>query len=550
MSSKKKTARKNKSKKQNKNKKNKVTQNKNKALFVSIIILSVLLFVEIVYGGYLIYKYISRKFDNAYIEIGTESISVTDFIRDPMFEENSTLLTDVSNIDLNKIGEYDIELSYNGEIETVKLFLVDRTKPEVKFQDITRYIDYQINADDFIIEKTDLSEMTTSVENIPEINDFGDYSITVRVTDSSNNTTEATCNLKIAWLNENYVLEFGNPLTKELLLLRPDIDGDLLDQAQLDNINNSGLGDYTITAIKDGREYKSNIKVQDTTPPTLELVDLTIYDDEKISGKDRFIKSVYDASGEVTTTMLTDMTFGTVGQQTITIRAVDKNGNTTEKSATLTIRKDTEGPVFSGLTALSVAKGTSINYESGVRASDAKEGPVGFTVDSSAVNTSVAGTYYATYTARDSKGNTTRAKRKISVNHDQADVNALVSRIAASIGNNVEEIRDYCRNKISYSASYGDGDPIWYGFNNWTGNCYVHALCFQALLRAKGYETQLIWVTNKTHYWNLVKINGQWKHMDSTPDKNHRKISIMSDAQRLSTLSGRDWDHSAWPTCN
>ena len=192
MSSKKKTARKNKSKKQNKNKKNKVTQNKNKALFVSIIILSVLLFVEIVYGGYLIYKYISRKFDNAYIEIGTESISVTDFIRDPMFEENSTLLTDVSNIDLNKIGEYDIELSYNGEIETVKLFLVDRTKPEVKFQDITRYIDYQINADDFIIEKTDLSEMTTSVENIPEINDFGDYSITVRVTDSSNNTTEAT----------------------------------------------------------------------------------------------------------------------------------------------------------------------------------------------------------------------------------------------------------------------------------------------------------------------------------------------------------------------
>ena len=83
-----------------------------------------------------------------------------------------------------------------------------------------------------------------------------------------------------------------------------------------------------------------------------------------------------------------------------------------------------------------------------------------------------------------------------------------------------------------------------------SGNCYVHALCFQALLREKGYETMLIWTTDKTHYWNLVKINGSWKHMDSTPDRNHRKISIMNDEQRLSTLSGRTWDRSAFPSAN
>ena len=38
--------------------------------------------------------------------------------------------------------------------------------------------------------------------------------------------------------------------------------------------------------------------------------------------------------------------------------------------------------------------------------------------------------------------------------------------------------------------------------------------------------------------------------MDSTPDRNHRKISIMNDEQRLSTLSGRTWDRSAWPASN
>ena len=30
----------------------------------------------------------------------------------------------------------------------------------------------------------------------------------------------------------------------------------------------------------------------------------------------------------------------------------------------------------------------------------------------------------------------------------------------------------------------------------------------------------------------------------------NRKISIMNDEQRLSTLSGRTWDRSAWPTAN
>ncbi len=74
-------------------------------------------------------------------------------------------------------------------------------------------------------------------------------------------------------------------------------------------------------------------------------------------------------------------------------------------------------------------------------------------------------------------------------------------------------------------------------------------MCFQSLLREKGFETRLIWTTCKTHYWNQVKINGQWKHMDTTPSNLHERYSIMSDAQRLETLSGRTWDRAAWPAC-
>ena len=328
------------------------------------------------------------------------------------------------------------------------------------------------------------------------------------------------------------------------------IDSNLIDANRLKEISNSPIGDYQITTNKDGIEKVTTVKITDLTPPTLTLKNVTIYDDEKISGKEAFIVSATDASGEVTTTMKTQINYSKLGTQEIVIEAVDKYNNKTEKTAILTRQKDTVGPVISGLSTITVRKGATINYEQGVSAKDAKDGASSFTVDSSSVNTSVAGTYYATYTSSDTKGNKTTTKRKIVVNHDQADVDALVKSIASGLSSNAEQIRDYCRNKITYGHSYGDGDPIWYGFKNWTGNCYVHAQCFQALLRAKGYETQMIWVTNKTHYWNLVKINGVWRHMDSTPDRNHRKISIMTDEQRLSTLSGRDWDHSAWPAAN
>ncbi len=524
------------------------TNNIIKIITYVILVISI---IELIYASYLLYEKYRAKFKNLEVEIGTTtSLEMKDFLKDKKYEENSILITNLEGIDYSKTGEYKVLLSHNGREEEVVLKLIDTTPPTVEFQDITRYIDYIPNADDFIVKKEDLSEMQTSITDVPTIDKFQDYNVNVIVKDASGNETSKICKLSIKWIRDEFTMEKGHILTKEDLLYGVEQDRDLLDDKRLEEISNSEIGEYEIKTNKDGIEKTTIIKVTDLTPPTLELRNITIYDDEKVGGKESFIANCYDASGEVTTTMKTDINYSKLGTQEIIIEAVDKYGNKVEKTAILTIRKDTVGPVFSGLSTMSVAKNGTINYTSGVSARDAKYGICEYQVDSSSVNTSVAGTYYATYTSKDPLGNKTSTKRKIVVNHDQADVDALVSRIAASISSDVESIRDYCRNNIRYGSSYGDGDPIWYGFNNWTGNCYVHALCFQALLRAKGYETQLIWVTNKTHYWNLVKLNGVWRHMDSTPDRNHRKISIMTDEQRLSTLSGRDWDHSAWPAAN
>lgn len=519
-----------------------------KILIIIIYILAIAIFIMDIYY---ICRKLTPKFKDARIEIGTEGpITLSNFLTKTEYEEESKLLTDLNQVDLNKVGEYEVELMYRKKIQTKKLYLVDTTAPEVKFQDIIKYLNYEIKPEDFILEKSDLSEIELEANGEYDNTKFGTYAVSIIVKDIYENETRKECKLTIGWIKPEYTLELGTKLTKEDLLYNAQKDGDKIDQTQIDQINSSKIGEYEIKAIYNGEEYITKIKVQDTMPPELELKNVSIYDDEKIKGKESFIVSSKDASGEVTTNMLTQVKYGSLGTQEVTIEAVDMYGNRVEKTATLTIRKDTDGPVISGLSTLTVAKKASIDYNRGVSSNDLKDGACTFSVDTSSVNVNSAGTYYATYTSKDTKGNTTTSKRKVVVNHDQEDTNRKVKEMATKCGNGVEEIRDYVRNTIRYSHEWGEGDPVWYGFTNNKGNCYVHALCFQALLREKGYTSQLIWVTNKTHYWNMVLIGGSWKHMDATPDRNHRKISIMSDEQRLSTLSGRTWDRSAWPQAN
>ena len=217
-----------------------------------------------------------------------------------------------------------------------------------------------------------------------------------------------------------------------------------------------------------------------------------------------------------------------------------------EKTANLTIKKDTEGPVFYGLSSMSVEKNSSPNYKSGVKAVDARDGSCTFSVNSSAVNLSKAGTYYITYTAKDKKGNSSTARRKITVNHNQEDTNNKFNQFYNSYlaGKSVSSIVSTIRNKIYYNSSWGGNDPVWYGLTNYTGNCYVHALLVQKALNKAGIQNQLIYTTDRTHYWNLVYQNGKWRHYDATPGRH--LIGPATDEQKLNSpsMQGRKWSSS------
>jgi len=524
---------------------------KSKAFKICMICLgSLVLLAAAVCGGHYAWYYQLPKFQNVTIELGEELPHLYKFITEHAHPEKSRMVTDPETVDLSVAGQQELVFVHGKKEETVVLTIEDTVAPVAEFHDITTDIYTELKPEDFVSEVFDLSPVTVSfAEPLAQTDRYGATTVDVVVADAVGNKLTETCSIYYAWIHKEFTLELGNTLTKADLLLNPEKDDDKLDQTALDEINASPVGTYTITSTAGEETAQCVVTVQDTVAPTLEVRDVCADLNESV-GKKSFIVSVNDASGEVTTKLIGSVSTKKLGKQTLTIEATDINGNVTSAQVTLTVTNDTKPPVFSGLTEMTVEKNSEPDFMTGVSAVDAQEGTVTFTYSVGSLDLSAAGTYYITYTASDSLGHTATARRKVVVKHNADDVAALVASVADSLPSDPEKLRDYVRNTIGYSSSWGGDDPIWNGYKNKTGNCYVHALWFDALLRYKGFQTQLIWVTDKSHYWNLVYINGAWKHMDATPSRLHGRYSIMNDAQRYETLSGRDWDRTAWPACS
>lgn len=500
-------------------------------------------------AGYAVHWYDSQpRFHDLTVELGTKNIGVEAFMTEFADARNVGIVTDLSTVDISVVGNIPLTLRSGRKDETVTLTIEDTTPPEAEFiSNIQKTPDYTPDPYDFVASYSDLSDVTVYFAEDVEITaDYADQSVTVVVEDACGNAVSDSCSLSIIWLKEECTLELGSSLQKEDILYCADLDGSRIRQYDIDVINQSGVGDYTITGLM--KEDHCLVHVIDTIPPKLSVTDVSIYKGEKVTVDD-FVEACSDISGEVTIRLVTEPDVDVLGKQTMTIEATDLNGNSTTATATLAVVRDKKPPVIKGLTTLSTAKNTVPDYLAGVRAIDKADGACEVTYDASGVDLATAGTYYVTYTSKDKDGNVATSRRTVVVWHDQTDTDALVDSIAAGLGSDPEAIRDYVRNTIKYSHNDGGADPVWYGFTNKSGNCLVHALCLQSLLTKKGYETQLIWVTNRSHYWLIIHLNGVWRHIDATPGSWHTKYSLMTDEQRYSILQGRNWDRSAWPAC-
>ena len=522
---------------------------------ILVCVFAVLLSIVAVLFAHQVWFSKQQKFQNVTVELGTDTLGISQFMTKYALPHRVGFVSDVSAIDLGKVGTTELILSHGPKVEKVTLTVEDTTAPEATFQEkLVKLIDYVPNAQDFIREATDLSELTFYFVEEPVVSgEYEEVPVNVVVEDAYGNKTIGSSILSYVWIKDAFTLEYGQQLTKADLVLDAEKDGHLVNQEDIDAINASPLGTYTIVSSTATRTLECVVTVQDTTGPVLELKEVQVY----LNGSaklDDFLVSATDPSGVKEVRLVSEMTFDTMGEQKVIIEAEDIYGNISQYETSLFVTTDTTPPSINGLTNMTVAKHSDpkkIDFLSGVSATDAKDGACAVQYSTSKVDFDKAGTYYVTYTAKDKSGNVATARRKITVEHDQEDTNALIASMAASWGNmGITGLRDKVRSYIGYNTNWGGDDPVWYGFKNKVGNCYVHALCLKALYDYFGIPNQIIHVKDHSHYWLLVYTSSGWKHIDPTPSSLHgRYYEPMNDAQRYETLSGRDWDRDAWPAC-
>lgn len=516
---------------------------------VTIGLLVLLLLAGLGWGGYEFWLYRQPKFQNVTIELGTDTLGIQQFTTEYARLKKCRFASDVSAIDIAKAGQYSVTLAHGSQQETVTLTIQDTTAPKVTWREtLTKPSGYVPEAMDFVENFSDYSETTVYFAEEPVLSEhYEDITVTVIAEDAQGNRVSRDCILSTAWIQTELTWELGAELTKAQVLLNPEKDEDLIDQADIDAINAGGVGQYTVLSAVADHVMECVVVVQDTTGPELELKLHHVYPGTEVTLED-FLESCQDLSGDVDVKLLTQPDIETLGRQTIQVEAKDAYGNITVGQTELIVTTDMEAPTIEGLAEMTVEKHSEQDFMKGIVVKDNIDENCTVTFDETKVDLTRAGTYYLTYTATDNSGNETTGRRKIIVEHDEEDTKLLVEEIAAKLENDPEKLRDYVRGNIGYNSQWGGDDPVWFGFKNKAGNCYVHALCLDALLQHFGYETQLIWVKDKTHYWLLINLEGiGWRHIDPTPSQLHGRYSLMTDAQRQSTLSGRKWDTTAWP---
>ncbi len=195
---------------------------------------------------------------------------------------------------------------------------------------------------------------------------------------------------------------------------------------------------------------------------------------------------------------------------------------------------DTTPPVIEGVSALSAMTGGSISYKKGIVLSDNADGDIVLTVDNSAVNLNVPGTYPVYYTAADASGNKTSAETTITVSADAPPTeedavvlaDALIDRIITPDMSKYDAaytLWNWCRTNIRYSAVETVYDSIWAGaydgLNAKAGDCYTYCATYAFLLTRCNIENQCVARVGGTsdHWWNLVNTGSGWYHCDASP---------------------------------
>jgi len=343
-----------------------------------------------------------------------------------------------------------------------------------------------------------------------------------------------------------YTLELGDELPSAYTLSGGHGDAEY-DFGSEDGVFDTP-GEYVIYMEYGGRRVKIKLTVEDTTPPKATLLSLNVHRGGPIPAAIDFFKDVKDAS-EYTAKFKNTVDLSELGSYEVRLELFDTYGNKRNYETVVNVIIDTEPPTINAPISITGYVGEGVAYLKDVEAVDNCYG-VTLTVDSSAVDTSRAGTYKVKYTATDAAGLVTTLTLNVNIFEDRVteeDLLAKVEALASELGitksmSKEEQVKRIYGYVNSPRASASSANIVFTNESNtdrsdWMreayltiergeGDCYSYFAVSKAFFlyfgidnldieRSKGVTTQ-----SGTHFWSMVNIgtenNPRWYYYDAT----------------------------------
>lgn len=476
------------------------------------------------------------------VEAGEPSINVDEFLIDK--DKDGSFITDVNNLNLHTPGNFEIQISINKRVHTSSLKVIDTIAPTAEAVSFIALKNEKLEASEFVDKVSDATYVNISFVSEPDTSSPGEMNVEIKLEDLGNNISIINSKLTILDVKSTVSIEAGTIIDLEPkdFLNNDKYDVKILSDLNLIDVNTPGV--HTIQIEVDKKVFNSMIEIVDTTPPSVTPINIESWKGDEVLPVD-FIESVSDYS-QVRMSFAQVPDFEIPGNQEVTVIIEDFAGNKTEINPMLTIKEDTEPPVFSGVKDKTIYEGESISYKKGVSVVDNRDKEIKFQVDSSTVNLNKAGDYKASYTAEDLAGNKAVEKVTITVipltitdemlNEKTDKILAKITKDGMTKRETALEIFNWIKRNLTYTGTSDKNDwrkEAYRGMVDGLGDCFTYYAVAEALLtRAEIDNMRVTRVGGRTqHFWSLVNCGDGWYHFDSCPNKDKMRAFMLTDAE-------------------
>lgn len=158
---------------------------------VICIVIGVILFITL-------NKEIENPFiDKLVIEAG-DNFGIDDFLKDKAAKpEDIKFITDITAVDVKKVGTYELELGVEDEKFKAALEIQDTVAPKGEVRDIQTELGIVPDVSECVVSATDITSVTSYFKNEPDVSKDGMISAVVVFEDEGGNTSEYTVNIDV-----------------------------------------------------------------------------------------------------------------------------------------------------------------------------------------------------------------------------------------------------------------------------------------------------------------------------------------------------------------